>query len=116
MPFNPSLLPWLFTGTERINVISSGTWTIVMSVGGDIAELDETRDCLAYVDAFGRAVPAARFMCGREFSELTEGLAGTPSLEDAAAVIDKNAMALPGFVPRGRPIPTVKRPLDRCSK
>lgn len=105
---NASLLPWLFTSTERINVISSGTWTIVMSVGGDIAALDETRDCLAYVDAFGRAVPAARFMGGREFSELTAGLEGTPTHDDVATVIDKNAMVLPGFVPGVGPFPNSK--------
>jgi len=105
---NASLLPWLFTGADRINVISSGTWTIVMSVGGEIAALDETRDCLAYVDAFGRAVPAARFMGGREFSELTAGLEGTPRPEDVAAVVEKKAMVLPGLVPGVGPFPHSK--------
>ena len=41
-----------------------------MSIGGKIARLDPLRDTLFNVNAFGDAIPSARFMGGREFEIL----------------------------------------------
>lgn len=101
---NASLLPWLDAG-EALSVISSGTWTIVMSLGGSLESLDPDRDMLANVDAYGRPVPTARFMGGREFDLLTRG-ANTPfGMTDAEAVISDNIHALPGQVQGVGPFP-----------
>ena len=42
-------------------VVSSGTWTVIMAHGSDLARLRENRDMLANVDAFGVPVATARF-------------------------------------------------------
>ncbi len=80
-------------------VLSSGTWLITFAIGGSMADLDPARDCLANVDAFGRPVPSARFMGGREFERLAEGAKAEPTEADIAAVVAKGAMALPSFAP-----------------
>lgn len=93
---NASLLPYLEAGP--ITIISSGTWTIVMSIGGATDGLDPARDCLANVDAFGRPVPTARFMGGREYAILLEGNGVVPSVSDIEKVIKTGAMVLPSFI------------------
>jgi sugar (pentulose or hexulose) kinase len=102
---NASLLPWLGRLEPPFTVISSGTWTIVMTVGGGLAGLDPGRDVLANVDAFGRPVPTARFMGGREHAAIA-GAAPAPSTPaDVQAVIDGGALALPSFVSGVGPFP-----------
>ncbi|HTW28688.1 MAG TPA: hypothetical protein VME92_16295 [Acetobacteraceae bacterium] len=86
-------------------VVSSGTWTIVMARGVDLARLREERDMLANIDAFGAPVATARFMGGREYSAVAgeAGLAATldgPALE---RVVRRGAMALPTFAAGGGP-------------
>lgn len=95
---NASLLPHLGRHEESFTVVSSGTWTIVMSVGGSTAGLDPNRDSLANVDAFGRPVPTARFMGGREFDLLVPAYA-EPSAADIDHVLANRIMALPSFIP-----------------
>lgn len=95
---NASLLPHLGRHGESFTVVSSGTWTIVMSVGGSTASLDPDRDSLANVDAFGRPVPTARFMGGREF-DLLVPLHAEPSADDIDHVLANRIMVLPSFVP-----------------
>lgn len=68
---NASLLPHLLEREPPFGLVSTGTWVIVASPGGDIDNLDPNRDCLANIDAFGHAVPSSRFMGGREFEMLT---------------------------------------------
>jgi sugar (pentulose or hexulose) kinase len=95
---NASLVPHL-EGTETPGtIISTGTWTIVMTVGGSTDRLDQARDSLANVDARGRPVPTARFMGGREFSTMVERYV-EPSPEDVARVIAEDIQALPTFAP-----------------
>lgn len=95
---NASLLPHLGREEPPFTIMSSGTWSILMTVGGKTQGLDPARDSLANVDAFGRAVPTARFMGGREFDllvpEITE-----PGEADIAHVLAERIMALPSFVP-----------------
>lgn len=106
---NASLLPYLLAAKQRLSVVSSGTWTIVMSPGAETDRLDERRDCLANVDVFGRPVPTARFMGGREFAVLMAGIeAPIPDDADIGHVLDKDVMVLPGFVGAVGPFPRAK--------
>lgn len=85
---------------ERFTVVSSGTWTIAMSNGGDLARLREERDMLANVDVFGSAVPTARYMGGREYEAIAQSRI-EPDAAAIASVIHKGAMALPAFAAGG---------------
>jgi sugar (pentulose or hexulose) kinase len=96
---NASLLPHILRRRPPFSVISTGTWMIFFAVGGSIADLDPARDCLANVDAFGRAIPSARFMAGREFSLLTADAKVTPTEAEIARVLEERILALPSFAP-----------------
>jgi sugar (pentulose or hexulose) kinase len=69
-----------------------------MTVGGSTANLDPERDSLANVDAYGRPVPTARFMGGREF-DLLVGNALPPTQDEIDKVIGQQIQVLPTFVP-----------------
>lgn len=101
---NASLVPHLGTRQAPFTILSTGTWAIAMTVGGDTSKLDSERDSLANVDAHGRPVPTARFMGGREFDMLAPG-AVEPSEADIAKVIAENIQALPSFTPGVGPYP-----------
>lgn len=102
---NASLLPYLRAVAHPFSVVSSGTWTITMTIGGLTDGLDEARDSLANVDAFGSPVPTARFMGGREFELIMQGKVAEPSEADIASIIEKSIMVLPSFVPGVGPFP-----------
>ncbi|HEY8577601.1 MAG TPA: FGGY-family carbohydrate kinase [Devosia sp.] len=104
---NASLLPHLGQHEAPFTIISTGTWTIAMTVGGSTAQLDAGRDSLANVDAFGRAVPTARFMGGREFDQLVPNIA-EPRDEEIAAVIDRDVRVQPSVTPGVGPFPQAK--------
>ncbi|QYO77980.1 FGGY-family carbohydrate kinase [Devosia salina] len=95
---NASLLPHLGRHEAPFTIVSTGTWTILMTVGGDTGALDPKRDSLANVDAFGRPVPTARFMGGREFDTLVPVIA-EPGPADIAHVIAQDVQVLPSFAP-----------------
>ncbi|WP_332691812.1 FGGY-family carbohydrate kinase [Devosia sp.] len=101
---NASLLPHLGAHAAPFSIISTGTWTIAMTVGGDTGRLDPARDSLANVDAYGRAVPTARFMGGREFDALVPEIR-TPSAGDIARVIESDIRVQPSFTPGVGPFP-----------
>ena len=63
---NASLVPHLMSQAAPFTVVSTGTWFIVMAMGAIAVDLDESRDTLLNVNAFGEPVPSARFMGGRE--------------------------------------------------
>jgi sugar (pentulose or hexulose) kinase len=99
---NASLVPHLAARTDPFTVISTGTWVIVMGVGGK-GRLDPKADMLANVDIRGAPVPTARFMGGREFAELA-GEEPPPTTEaDVAAIVACGAFALPAFSDQGGP-------------
>lgn len=102
---NASLVPYLRALTPPFTVISSGTWTIAMTVGGDAGGLDRDRDSLANVDLFGRAVPTARFMGGREYALLAGAEPAAPTEEAVAGIIGRGIFAVPPFVPGVGPYP-----------
>jgi sugar (pentulose or hexulose) kinase len=102
---NASLLPHLLTREPPFSVVSTGTWVIVLAVGGSTDRLDPARDGLAYVNAFGDPVPAGRFMGGREFDHLTGGSGTEASPGELDRVISERIMALPSFTPGVGPFP-----------
>lgn len=99
-------------------VLSTGTWFVAMRTPGegqpiDLAALSEARDCLVNVDAFGRLVPSARFMGGREIETLTgvdtrriDIKPDQPALVAAVAqVLASGARVLPTFAAGVGPFP-----------
>ncbi len=102
---NASLLPYLLERKPPFTVISSGTWIIVLAAGGRMDGLDAARDGLANVDAFGKPVPCARFMAGREFEHLTGGTAMEASEAEVDRVLREDITVLPGFVSGVGPFP-----------
>ena len=109
-------------------VLSTGTWFVAMrltSLPVDTASLPEARDCLVNVDAYGRPVPSARFMGGREIETLieidTRRVDIKPDqpalLAEIPAVLAKGCMILPTLAPGFGPFPRgafgwVNRPDD----
>lgn len=103
---------------EESTVLSTGTWFVAMrsprdAASMDISHLDEARDCLINVDAFGKPIPTARFMGGREIETLI-GLDSRqidiaqdqPALLAALPdVLANGAMVLPSFAPGFGPFP-----------
>ena len=102
---NASLLPYIQGRAEPRTILSTGTWIIAFAVGGALDRLDAGRDMLANVDAYGRPVPAARFMGGREFDHLIGGPAVEPDPDTLASVLARYVMALPGFARGSGPFP-----------
>jgi L-fuculokinase len=86
-------------------VISSGTWTVIMAHGADLAALREDRDMLANVDALGTPVATARFMGGREYEAITGNKKDSrfPTPQALMRVLDKKAFAVPSFAAAGGP-------------
>jgi L-fuculokinase len=88
-----------------LTVISSGTWTLVMSRGVALDRLRPELDMLANVDAFGTPVATARFMGGREYQAIAGTLDRTvmPDLPAVERAIEVGALALPSFTTAGGP-------------
>ncbi len=100
---NASLLPHLVARPAPFTVISTGTWVVLMAVGGSTERLDARADMLANVDATGRAVACAKFMGGREFAAIAGPAAAEATVEDLQAVIEAGLFALPSFADSGGP-------------
>lgn len=100
---NASLLPHLLERDPPFGLVSTGTWVIVASPGGDIDHLDPARDCLANIDALGRPVPSSRFMGGREFEMLTTPR--EPSAEAIERVLRERITLTPSVVQGSGPFP-----------
>jgi sugar (pentulose or hexulose) kinase len=102
---NASLLPHLLAATPPFSVVSTGTWVIVMAVGGPPTRLDPARDTLVNVNAFGDPVPSARFMGGREYA-LALGESGSSyDATDLACVLEDRTMLLPSLQGGSGPYP-----------
>ena len=99
---NASLAPHLAARTGPFTVVSTGTWVIMMAVGGK-ARLDPKADMLANVDVRGEPVPTARFMGGREFAALAGDTPAEIREADVAAIVAADVMAMPAFSDQGGP-------------
>lgn len=97
---NASLLPHVLSLDPPFSVVSTGTWVILMSVGGRDVPLDEKRDTLINVNALGDPVRSARFMGGRAYEVLVGKGASNVSPRDIETVLDGKIMLLPS-VPEG---------------
>ncbi|KLI64130.1 FGGY-family carbohydrate kinase [Aurantiacibacter marinus] len=113
---------------NEATILSTGTWFIAMRLARsavDLADLPESRDCLANVDPFGQLVPSARFMGGREIESLiqidTRRVDIKPDqpklLEAVADVFTQQAFVLPTLSAGNGPYPDlaggwVRRPED----
>lgn len=100
---NASLLPHILTRNPPFSVVSSGTWTVCMAVGGGQPPLDPSRDVLVNVDALGNPVPSARFMGGREYDLAIAGHTTEPSQADLSALLASGTMLMPALVPGAGP-------------
>ncbi|PWK69131.1 FGGY-family carbohydrate kinase [Aminobacter sp. AP02] len=105
---NASLYPHLLQQSAPFSVVSTGTWVIVLSVGGAASHLDPARDCLINVNALGDPVASARFMGGREFSLLVEPAREGCDEADLEAVLGGGVMLLPSFQQGSGPFPRRK--------
>lgn len=92
---NASIYAHLLSRERPFAVLSTGTWVIAMTIGGDSVELDPARDTLINVNAFGDLVPSARFMGGREFDRMMEGFSRDHGEQDVATVMERGVMLLP---------------------
>ena len=99
---NASLVPYLASRSDPFTVLSTGTWVIIMAVGG-AAPIDEKADMLANVDVLGRPVPTARTMLGREFATLAGDAPAEAREADVAALVAAGVMAMPAFTSQGGP-------------
>ena len=103
---------------HEATVLSTGTWFVAMrspaaGVEIEIADLAETRDCLVNVDAYGKLIPSARFMGGREVEILsgidTRRIDIKPDQVDLLAslptVLADRSRVLPTFTPGVGPFP-----------
>ena len=102
---NASLLPHLISRQGPFSVVSTGTWVVVMTVGGRQVTLDPARDTLVNVNARGAPVPSARFMGGREYEVIRAGRAPVAVPQDAESVVAQRLMLLPSVVPDCGPFP-----------
>ncbi|WP_062203316.1 FGGY-family carbohydrate kinase [Aureimonas sp. AU12] len=102
---NASLLPHLLARPAPFTVISTGTWVVSFAIGGRTEGLAASQGTLANVDAFGRPVPSALFMGGREFDILTDRQPAEPDEAAIDAVVSRSVMALPSFTAGSGPFP-----------
>lgn len=100
---NASLLSHLVTRKPPFSVVSTGTWVIAMAVGGKSVTLDPARDTLVNVNAFGNAVPSARFMGGREHDLLLPGPSVDADEAEMREILTHRRMLLPAIVPETGP-------------
>lgn len=102
---NAALLPHFVSHKLPFSVVSGGDWTICCTPGGDLATLDPARGCFSNIDAFGRPVPSARFMGGREFDVLTGGNVLAPWGDAVAHALEQPVLILPSVQPGSGPFP-----------
>lgn len=92
---NASLYPHILAQDGHFSVVSTGTWVIAMTIGGTAPRLDPNRDTLMNVDALGNAVPSARFMGGREYETIIQGMPREPTPKNVENVLENGIMLLP---------------------
>ncbi|MFT4727122.1 MAG: sugar (pentulose or hexulose) kinase [Granulosicoccus sp.] len=107
---NASLVPHLMTQITPLTVVSTGTWFVVMAMGGKSSMLDETRDTLLNVNARGQSVPSARFMGGRERDLLhVSSPINDESVESLLGNTESPLMLMPSVVANTGPYPNAHK-------
>ncbi len=86
---------------QEATILSTGTWFVAMRLAATpwpIERLSEARDTLVNIDAYGEAVPSARFMGGREIETVIEIDTRRVDIKpDQHKLLD----AVPGLLARG---------------
>ncbi|WP_417691280.1 FGGY-family carbohydrate kinase [Roseibium sp.] len=100
---NASLYPHLLRRKPPFSVVSSGTWVIVLALGGASVDLDPARDTLMNVNALGDQVPSARFMGGREFDMVMSGRVSGATRKEIDEVLHRHVMLFPAVETRSGP-------------
>jgi sugar (pentulose or hexulose) kinase len=100
---NASLLSHLMSRKPPFSVVSTGTWVVAMAVGGKPVTLDPALDTLVNVNAFGEAVPSARFMGGREHDMALGGTYLEADDRHVVEVLTNRTMLLPALVREAGP-------------
>ncbi|WP_298934054.1 FGGY-family carbohydrate kinase [uncultured Ruegeria sp.] len=100
---NASLLTHVMRRNPPFSVVSTGTWVIVMSVGGPKVVLDATRDALVNVSGLGEPIPSARFMGGREYEIIRAGQSAICDAAVLSAVAENGPLLMPAVVPESGP-------------
>ncbi len=98
---NASLVPYLQSISEPINVISSGTWTVICGLGGKHFNIDEASEMMASINYKGQTVPTIRFMGGREWQLLQPLNFVNYNLEDIRQLLKLCCYPLPAFTASG---------------
>lgn len=100
---NASYLRYRATRSKPFVVLSTGTWIIFMSSSSAVSVLDERKDMLGNVDAFGDPVPCMRFMGGREYALLAgeNGLGHSVQAADVHRIVARRTLAVPTFTQQG---------------
>ena len=102
--------------SNEATILSTGTWFIAMRLPAEpvsIGALAADRDTLVNVDAYGKAVPSARFMGGREIESViqidTRRVDIKPDQPDllaaVPALLERGTMMLPTLAPGFGPFP-----------
>ena len=99
---NASYLRYLLNNktSQSFTVISTGTWTILMSARAGLSALKAGRDMLANCDVYADPVACARFMGGREYDLICQRLGGDiqiPMMTDIQTAIDNLWLVTPDF-------------------
>jgi len=100
---NASLYPHVLSQETPFSVVSTGTWVVVMAMGGGETTLDPSRGTLVNVNALGQAVPSARFMGGREFELILKGHSVDVLQADVMQVLQQEIMLMPAVDPVSGP-------------
>jgi len=99
-------------GLGSFTVVSTGTWTIVMSKGAKKDGLDANRDMLCNTSVDSDLLSCSRSMGGREYQMICDQLGASVSAEinreSLVQVIESGAFALPNFCPGTGPFPNAK--------
>ena len=110
---NAAYIPYIDSDKNSApTVISSGTWSIIMSPYTPLNTLDEEKDMLANIDILGQPIGTARYMGGREFETICS-LTGASvhdecKQEDVEDILSSSAMAFPSFVQGCGPCPNIE--------
>ncbi len=101
---NASLLPYLLARDAPFSVVSTGTWVVALSVGGQPTALGAFPDTVINHNALGKPLPSVRLMGGREYEIAMGGARVDPTPADIQAVLDGGIMLLPALVPDAGPL------------
>ena len=95
-------MPHIVSRQGAFSVISTGTWVILMAVGGD-GPLDPAWDMLASVDVTGRRPRPRGSWAGASSRRWRADAPAQVGAEDIAQAVASGAFALPAFSDQGGP-------------